>query len=112
MLSPPLFFKWYVSLRFIYHVLYAFLFFPIRATCPAHLILPDLMRWIIFDEKYNLWISTNTLKLSPISFQVLALITQIFLSTLPSTLSFNSYKYTWQQSTRGPVFSLSKVHTL
>jgi hypothetical protein len=33
--------------------LYATLFFPIRATCSAQLILHDLVTRIIFDEKYR-----------------------------------------------------------
>ena len=32
--------------------LYAPLLFPIRATCPAHLIKLDLIPWTIFDEEF------------------------------------------------------------
>jgi hypothetical protein len=35
-------------------ILYAFIVSPIRATCPSHLILPDLVTLIIFGEEYDL----------------------------------------------------------
>jgi hypothetical protein len=34
--------------------LYAFFIFPMRATCPIHVILLDLITLITFDEVYKL----------------------------------------------------------
>jgi hypothetical protein len=41
--------------RFHTNILYAFLFSPIRAQCPAHFILLDLITLITLGEGYKLW---------------------------------------------------------
>jgi hypothetical protein len=48
-------------LGFFTKTLYTFLPSPMRATCPAHLILLHLICLIMSGEWYNLWLNTQKL---------------------------------------------------
>jgi hypothetical protein len=40
---------------FSYQHLYIFFFFPVRATCPTHLIFLDMITLKVFDTWYQSW---------------------------------------------------------
>ena len=91
--------KWSLYLKFPHqNPVYASPF-PIRATCPAHLILLDLITWTIFGEEYRSLNSTLCSFLhSPVTSSLLGpniLLNTLFSNTLSlglnlCTLIFNS----------------------
>ena len=51
------FYKWTLSFRFPHQFLYAPLLSPVCSTCPAPLILLELITWIILCEVFKIWSS-------------------------------------------------------
>ena len=82
--------KWSLSFRFPYqNLVYTSPLPPIRTTCPAHLILLDIITRIILGEEYSLLSSSCSFLHCPVTSCFLG--PNIFLSTLFSnTLSLCS----------------------
>ena len=80
--------KWSLSLALAHQNPVCTSLCPTHATCPAHLVIVDLISWILCGEEYRSWIwSLCTFLQSFVSSSLLG--PKTFLSTLFSNTSLN-----------------------